>query len=89
MGNIDFYLMGLSVILAAFLLAVGGRAYRKSGMRMFLYIMIVFLIILFDGVLLILVGFGLLALPISNTAVLMVSNIAVLLLFYYGVVRGS
>lgn len=81
--------MGVSVILAAFLLAVNIRAYRKSGMRMFLFIMIVFLIILFDGALLIFVGFGLFSLPVSNTAILMISNIAILLLFYYGVVRGS
>ncbi len=89
MENIDFYLTGLSVILAVFLLGVGLKAYRKSGMRMFLFIMLVFLIIFLDGIILILVGFGIFSLPISNTAVLMISNIAILLLFYYGVVRGS
>ena len=89
MENIDFYLTGLTVILAAFLLVVGLKAYRKSGMRMFLFIMLVFLIFLLDGIILILVGFGVFNLPISNTAVLMISNMVILLLFYYGVVRGS
>ncbi len=89
MDNIGFYLTGLSVILAAFLLAVGIRAYRKSGMRMFFFILLVFLVILVDGVILILSGFGMLTLPISNTAILMISNVIILLLFYSGVVRGS
>ncbi len=89
MENIDFFLTGISVILAAFLLAVGIRAYRKSGMRMFLFILLVFLVILLDGVILIISGFGVFTLPISNTAVLMISDVIILLLFYYGVVRGS
>lgn len=89
MENIDFFLTGISVILAAFLLAVGIRAYRKSGMRMFLFILLVFLIILLDGVILIISGFGVFTLPVSNTAVLMISDVIILLLFYYGVVRGS
>ena len=89
MENIDFFLTGISVILAAFLLAVGIRAYRKSGMRMFLFILLVFLIILLDGVILLISGFGVFTLPVSNTAVLMISDVIILLLFYYGVVRGS
>ena len=89
MESIDYYLTGFSIILAAFLLAVSMRAYRKSGMKMLLFVMFVFLAMLVDGALLLLVGFGLFSLPISNTAVLMISNIVILLLFYYGVVRGS
>jgi hypothetical protein len=58
-------------------------------MRMFLFILLVFLVILLDGVILIISGFGVFTLPISNTAVLMISDVIILLLFYYGVVRGS
>lgn len=89
MESIDYYLTGFSIILAAFLLAVSMRAYRKSGVKMLLFIMFVFLAILVDGVLLLFIGFGVFTLPLSNTAILMISNIVILLLFYYGVVRGS
>lgn len=89
MESIDFYISGLSVVLAIFLLAVNIRAYRKSRIRMFAYLMVVFIALLFDGVAVLLVGFGLITLPVSSTALLLISNIVILVLFYYGVVRGS
>lgn len=89
MQSIDFYLAGLSIVLSLFLLAVNTRAYRRSRIRMFTFLMVVFVATLFDGIATLLVGFGMLILPISTTALLLVSNILILILFYYGVVRGS
>lgn len=89
MQSIDFYVSGLSIVLAVFLLAVNIKAYRRSGMRMFAYLMVVFITLLFDGVAIMLIGFGKLTIPISNSALLLISNIVILVLFYYGVVRGS
>lgn len=89
MQNVEFYVSGLSIVLSIFLLAVNIRAYRRSGMRMFAYLMVVFITLLFDGVAILLIGFGILSLPLSNSALLLTSNIVILILFYYGVVRGS
>lgn len=89
MQSVDFYIAGLSIVLSIFLLIVNIRAYRKSGMRMFAFLTVVFLTLLFDGVAIMLIGFQVLALPISNSALLLSSNIVILILFYYGVVRGS
>lgn len=89
MESIDFYLAGLSVVLALFLILVNIMAYRKSRVRIFAFLMVVFAAILFDGIMTLLAGFSVLVLPISTTALLLISNILVLVLFYYGVVRGS
>lgn len=89
MASIDFYVSGLSVALALFLLAVNTRAYRRSGIRMFAYLMVVFVVLLADGLIVLATGIGLFSLPISTTSMLLISNIVILILFYIGVVRGS
>ncbi len=89
MESIDFYISGLSVVLAIFLLAVNIRAYRRSNIRMFAYLMVVFIVLLFDGLAVLTIGLGLFSLPVTNTSLLLISNIVILILFYYGVVRGS
>lgn len=89
MQSIDFYISGISVVLAIFLLAVNIRAYRRSRIRMFAYIMVVFIVLLFDGLAVLTIGLGIFSLPISGTSLLLISNIVILVLFYIGVVRGS
>lgn len=89
MESIDFFLAGLSVILSVFLLIVNVRAYKKSSIRLFLFLMVVFLALLSDGIITLLVGFSLVNLPISTTAFLLSSDIVILVVFYYGVARGS
>lgn len=89
MENIDFYISGLAVVLSIFLLAVNVRAYRRSQMRMFAFIAAVFIIFLIDGLAVLAGGFGAISLPITATTLLLISDIAILVLFYYGVVRGS
>ncbi len=89
MENIDFYISGLAVVLSIFLLAVNMRAYRRSHIRMFAFIAAVFIIFLIDGLLVLAGGLGAVSLPITSTTILLVSDIAILVLFYYGVVRGS
>ncbi len=89
MESIDFYISGLSVVLAIFLLAVNIRAYRRSSIRMFAYLTVVFIVLLFDGLAVLTVGLGLFTLPLTSTSLLLISNIVILVLFYYGVVRGN
>lgn len=89
MGNIDFYISGLAVVLAIFLLAVNTRAYRRSHIRMFAFLTVVFIVLLIDGLLVLALGIGLFKLPFSDTTILLLSDIVILILFYYGVVRGS
>ena len=89
MENIDFYISGLAVVLSIFLLAVNMRAYRRSHIRMFAFIAAVFIIFLIDGLAVLVGGLGLISFPITATTLLLVSDIAILILFYYGVVRGS
>lgn len=89
MENIDFYISGLAVVLSIFLLAVNMRAYRRSHIRMFAFIAAVFIIFLIDGLAVLVGGLGVISFPITATTLLLVSDIAILVLFYYGVVRGS
>lgn len=89
MGNIDFYISGLAVVLAVFLLAVNTRAYRRSHIRMFAFLTVVFIVMLLDGLMVLALGIGIISLPITETTLLLLSDIVILVLFYYGVVRGS
>ncbi len=89
MENVDFYISGLAVVLSIFLLAVNMRAYRRSHIRMFAFIAAVFIIFLIDGLAVLIGGLGIVNFPITATTLLLVSDIAILVLFYYGVVRGS
>lgn len=86
---ISFYLSGLSVVLSLFILAVSIRAYRRSGIRLFAYLMIVFIVILFDSILYTLSGFIFVQFPLSFDDIFLISDVVILLLFYFGAVRGS
>lgn len=89
MENIDFYISGIAVVLSIFLLAVNMRAYRRSHIRMFAFIAAVFIIFLIDGLLVLATGLGAVKVPFTPVTLLLVSDIAILILFYYGVVRGN
>ncbi|MCL5782580.1 MAG: hypothetical protein M1476_01555 [Candidatus Thermoplasmatota archaeon] len=89
MDSIDFYLSGLSIFLSLFLLIVNIRALKKSRVRVFKFLTAVFALIFLDGLISVLVGFSILNIPLTLTDMFLFSNILILIIFYYGVVRSS
>ena len=89
MDSLSFYLSGLGLVLSIFLIIVTSRAYGRSRVKLFGYLIGVFTITLLDSLLFIVEGLTLYVPPISTLDVFLASEVVILVLFYFGAVRGS
>ncbi len=89
MLDLSYYLSGLATVLALFILIVGVRAYRRSRIRIFAYLVAVFALFLVDSTLYTISGLVYFQVPVSFADVFLLTDVAVLLIFYFGTVRGS
>ncbi len=89
MLDISFYLSGLAVVLSIFILAVSVRAYSRTHVRIFGFLIAVFVILLADSLIYTITGFIFFQLPFTMNEMFLFSDVAILLIFYFGAVRGS
>ena len=89
MNDPYYYLSGIAIVLSIFLLIVGMKAYKKSKIKLLLFLNITFLIILIDSLLALFVGFNIIPVSYSMSDLFLASEIVVMILFYVGVVRGN
>ncbi|MEM0157272.1 MAG: hypothetical protein QXN26_04315 [Thermoplasmataceae archaeon] len=89
MLDLSYYLSGLATVLAVFILIVGVRAYRKSRIRILAYLVAVFALFLLDSTIYTISGLIYIQSPFSFADIFLLTDVAVLLLFYFGTVRGS
>ena len=89
MLDLSYYLSGLATVLALFILIVVVRAYRRSRIRIFAYLVAVFALFLVDLTLYTISGLVFFQIPVYFVDVFLLTDVAVLLIFYFGTVRGS
>ncbi len=89
MLDISFYLSGLAVVLSIFILVVSIRAYSRTHVRIFAFLISVFVILLADSLIYTITGFVYIQFPFSIDDLFLFSDVAILLIFYFGAVRGS
>ena len=70
-------------------MAVSIRAYSRTHVRIFVFLIAVFVILLLDSLIYTISGFIYFQLPISMDDVFLLSDVAILLIFYFGAVRDS
>ncbi len=89
MNDIYFYLSGIALVLSIFLIVVSLRAYQRSKIKLLLFVSGTFIVILVDSIIAVLVGFGVIPVPYSMEDMFLVSDLAIMIIFYLGVVRGN
>ena len=89
MDNIGIFITGISIVVSIFLLAVTYKSLKRSSVKIFYYLFIVFGIILIANVYMLLQVFGIVPYFVADVTVLLFADLVILLLFYFGIVRGS
>ncbi len=79
---------GISLVLSAFLIAVASRTISRFHSPIFKYLLVVFVILLFDSAYTILSILVLFHLKAYDTVVYIVSDLVILLLFYAAIIKG-
>ena len=89
MDNIGIFITGISIVVSIFLLAVTYKSLKRSNVKIFYYLFIVFGIILIANAYMLLQVFGIVPYFVADVTVLLFADLVILLLFYFGIVRGS
>jgi hypothetical protein len=89
MDEFYFYLSGVALFLSIILGTVGILTYRRSRIKLLLFLDIAFLIIFVDSLVAVLVGFDIVPVPYSMEDMFLASDIVILIIFYLGVIRGN
>ena len=79
---------GISLVLSAFMLAVTIKASRTGGPRAIIYLGVAFAVILVANLLFVLSVFGILLSESDFPMIFLVSDLILLIIFYFGAVRG-
>lgn len=88
MYDIALLFSGLSIMLSIFLLVITLRVAMRRRVKILSYIIGVFFVILISNILFVLQIFSFFPYSINQVTLLLAAELAILLLFYAGIVRG-
>ncbi|MHB1708829.1 MAG: hypothetical protein ACYCT2_05065 [Thermoplasmataceae archaeon] len=86
--SFEIIIVGISLILSSFLLAVTIRASVKGGPRAVMYLGAAFAVILLVNLLFAFSVFGIVFLGNDILPIFLLSDLILLIIFYFGAVRG-
>ena len=86
--SFEIIIVGISLILSSFLLAVTTRASVKGGPRAVLYLGAAFGVILLVNLLFALSVFGIVLQGNNFLTIFLLSDLILLIIFYFGAIRG-
>lgn len=89
MLDLSTLLEAISLVISAFLLAITVSAFRKRKLKLLRYMMAVFSLIFVQDIVLILQVFFIIPFATYDTDLFVLVDLAILAIFYSGVVRGS
>ena len=89
MLELSTFFEALSLVISAFLLAVTVSAWRKRRLKILRYIVAVFVLIFAQDIALILQVYYIIQYAAYDTDLFVLVDLAILALFYTGIVRGN
>ena len=89
MLELSTFFEALSLVISIFLLIITVRAFRNSRIKLLEYIMAVFFLIFVQDIVLILQVFYIIPFSAYDPDLFVLVDLAILAIFYVGIVRGS
>lgn len=89
MLELSTFFEALSLVISIFLLIITVRAFRNRRIKLLEYIMAVFFLIFVQDIVLILQVFYIIPFSAYDPDLFVLVNLAILAIFYVGIVRGS
>ena len=89
MLELSTFFEALSLVISIFLLIITVRAFRNRRIKLLVYIMAVFFLIFVQDIVLILQVFYIIPFSAYDPDLFVLVDLAILAIFYVGIVRGS
>lgn len=79
---------GISIVISVFMIVVSLRASRRGGLNGIVYLALAFAVILADNVIYTMSVIGIFFIGVDIISMFLISDLLILLAFYFGAVRG-